>query len=338
MSNHYNTLGINSNATSEEIESAYRKLAIKYHPDQNQGDKKAADKFKEVALAFEVLSDPQKRSSYDLSLKSSFTNHDPFKGFDPFSVFRPARDPMGRSKGKDYRATIQIELEEVLTGCEKQIKVPGEIVCPDCEDGVVSWKTCSECNGQGYKVVNNAPFVLRASCLTCRGEGKVRDKICKKCSGSGYLPSESKLVTIKVPPGVKDGMTIREAGKGGEDKDGRKGNLFVSVKVKPHDFFRRDRSRLHCRISISYPELVLGTELKLVGLDKKEIKVKIPPRTNPSKAIRLPGLGLPEFGGKVRGDLYVSLNLYMAKDLSKEEIDLIKRLKEINLKELEKQR
>ena len=366
---YYEILGISRDATKEEIEKAYRTLALKYHPDRNQDDPKAAEKFTEVTEAYEVLSDPEKRSQYDQfgftsddeggmphyqyqhidlddalrmfmrsfggGFSSFFGGEDPFGG-DFFGGGRGAgsRRPM---QGDDRVAHVRISLEEAAKGTEREIEVKHLILCPEC-DGTGSESgtepdVCPDCHGTGaQRMVRNlgpVQYVTTKACPRCGGEGSIISDPCPKCRGKKKVRKTSRK-TVNIPKGVDSGTKLRIPGMGDAgDRGGRPGDLFVIIEVRPHRFFTREGNDLHGEITITYPQAVLGSKVKVPSLNGT-LEVKIPAGTQPGSVLRVKGKGMPDLRYPRRtGDMFLKVNVDVPARPSLREKKAIKKLLEI---------
>jgi len=322
----YELLGVTRQATEEEIKKAYRKMALKYHPDRNQGDKAAEEKFKEVSEAYEILSDPSKRAAYDRFGHAAFETRGrgAARGFhDPFDLFREVFGGMGgggffedffggardaSETGHDLRYDLNIAFEEAAFGCEKEISIRRRETCDTCDGAGASPGThhtrCSECGGRGQVTMQRGFFMLSQTCSRCRGSGQVIEKPCRDCDGSGLVEKSAK-VKIRVPGGVEDGMRLRSAGNGESGARGSPpGDLYVVLHVKPHEIFKRDGEDLYCEIPISFAMATLGGELDVPTLDGGA-RVKVQPGTQSGTLLRLKGRGAKSLEGRGQGDQHV---------------------------------
>ena len=333
---YYDVLGVDRSAGEEEIKKAYRKLALKYHPDKNPGDKTAEEKFKELGEAYEALSDPQTRAAYDRYGHAAF---DPraragggFRGggfHDPFEIFREVfgagtgsifdelfggerQDPAGPRRGADLRYDLEISFEEAVLGCEKEIAVAKLDSCESCqgsgaEPGSTS-KTCSTCGGRGQVISSRGIFSIAQTCPRCEGAGQVVEKPCRACHGVGRRERTSKI-KIRIPPGVDTDARLRSAGNGeGGIRGGPSGNLYVVLHVKPHELFQREGDDLICEVPISFVQAALGAEIEVPTLSSKA-SIKIPPGTQTGTVFRLKGKGVKNVQGYGVGDLHVRVHV-----------------------------
>ncbi len=351
---YYEVLGVSKGASEDEIKKAYRKQALKYHPDRNPGDKEAEENFKEAAEAYEVLSDAQKRQRYDqfghagvggaAGGSGNFSNvEDIFShfgdifsdfGFGGFGGFGGGRSRGRRvNKGSNLRVKVTLTLDEIANGVEKKIKVNKYVSCKACSGtgakGSSGYETCSTCHGTGQvtRVTNTLLGQMQTSsvCPTCGGEGKIiRDK-CTSCHGEGIV-KESEVISINIPPGVGEGMQLNVAGKGNAARRGGvNGDLLVVIEEQKHPELIRDGNDLIYPLYLSFPQAVLGDTVEIPTVEGK-VKIKIDSGTQPGKILRLRGKGLPEVNGYGRGDLLVNINIWVPKKLSKEEHKQIERL------------
>ncbi len=349
---YYEVLEVAKTATAEEIKKAYRKKAIQYHPDRNPGDKEAEEKFKEAAEAYEVLSDPEKRSRYDqfghAGVSGAAGNGGPFGGFsggmsmdDIFSMFGDifgGRGSFGgfgggfsggkqhRYRGTDLRVKVKLTLKEISTGVEKKFKLKKYVTCPHCHgsgaEGTGSTETCPTCKGSGT-VIRNQQTILgtmqtRTTCPTCGGEGKIIKNKCKECAGEGIVYGEE-VVNVKIPAGVSEGMQLSMSGKGNAGKhNGIPGDLLIVVEEEPDKELIRDENDLVYNLLLSFPTAALGGTVEIPTIDGK-VKVKIESGTQPGKVLRLRGKGLPSLHAYGTGDLLVNVSVYVPETLTKAE-------------------
>ncbi len=352
---YYEVLGVSKGASGDEIKKAYRKQALKYHPDRNPGDKEAEEKFKEAAEAYEVLSDSQKRQRYDqfghagvsgAAGSGHFTNvEDIFSHFgDIFSDFGfggfggfGGRSSRGRqtSKGSNLRVKVTLTLEEIAKGAEKKLKVNKYISCESCSGtgarGNDGYTTCSTCHGTGQvtRITNTLLGRMQTTsvCPECDGDGKIVRDRCLTCHGEGIVKGEE-VIKINIPAGVGEGMQLNVAGKGNAARRGGiNGDLIVVIEEHRHPELIRDGNDLLYPLFLSFPQAALGDTVEIPTVDGK-VKIKIDPGTQPGKILRLRGKGLPEINGYGKGDLLVNINIWVPKNLSKEEQKIIEKMNE----------
>jgi molecular chaperone DnaJ len=354
----YEVLGVDKNAGKDEIKKAYRKQALKYHPDKNPGDKESEDKFKEAAEAYEVLSDESKRQRYDQfghagmggaagggGFGGGFSNMedifstfgDIFGGhFGGFGGFGGGRGGGRRvSKGSNLRIKVQLDLQEVAKGVEKKIKVKKYISCNSCSGSGAasgsSYTTCQTCRGAGQvtRVTQTLLGQMQTSqtCPSCNGDGKSIQNKCTECYGEGMVKGEE-VVSLKIPAGVAEGMQLSVSGKGNAARRGGvNGDLLVLIEEKADSELIRDENDLHYHLYLSFSDAALGAPVEIPTVDGK-VKVKIEAGTQPGKVLRLRGKGIPDVNGYGRGDLLVNINIWVPKNLSKEEKKTLEKLQE----------
>lgn len=351
---YYEVLGVERDATDQEIKSSYRKMAMRYHPDKNPGNKEAEEKFKEAAEAYSVLSDSQKRTQYDHfghqamnGFGGGFSGFDPtifsefsdilgdFFGFgDVFGTGGPGRRRSASQRGADLRYDLQISFEEAAFGVKTKIRVPRLEVCKEC-GGSGAQKgsgptTCAQCQGRGQVRYQQGFFSISRTCGQCRGTGQVINNPCRQCRGEGRVQSE-KTLEVKIPAGVDNGSRLRISGEGeGGAYGGAAGDLYVVVYVKEHPYFEREGSDLHCVIPISVTQAALGSEIKVPTLDGTEETLKIPEGTQAGATFRIRGKGIPFLNGRGRGDLFVTTRVTIPQKLSREQRRLLEQLAEIS--------
>jgi molecular chaperone DnaJ len=338
MEDLYQILGVSKGASDEEIKKAYRTLSKKYHPDKNNGSKESEDKFKEVSSAYQILSDPEKRSYYDRtgqipgSNNSGGNSGNPFDGFDINDLFNQFGFGGGRSKRNlDLRVNVKLNLEEIINGCQKKIKYVRDIKCDSCNgDGGTDLITCTSCNGMGQKeTISRTPFghVRQVTgCPTCNGKGRLPKNKCQKCNGNGTR-STSETVDLDIPPGALSGMVMNSQG-GGNFHGGYTGNLIVQMEEIPHPNFRREGLNLHCEANISITDALLGTDYTVKLPTGKEFKIRVPDLTEPGKTFRLQGKGIPNVQrpGQI-GDIYVHVNYKLPNKINLEEKKILEDLR-----------
>jgi molecular chaperone DnaJ len=331
---YYEVLGVDRTVDLEEIKKSYRKLAIKYHPDKNPGDKAAEDKFKELGEAYEALSDPQKRAAYDQYGHAAFDPRMRGGGrggsfHDPADIFREVfgggagsifddlfgggrADPTQPQRGADLRYDLEISFEEAANGCEKEITVTKLDRCETChgtgaESGSRS-RACPTCGGRGQVISARGIFSIAQTCPRCEGAGRIIDRPCKTCHGAGRHERTSRI-KLRIPPGVDTGSRLRSSGNGEAGaRGGPGGDLYVVLHVKPHDIFQRDGDDLICEVPVSFVQAALGAEVEVPTLSGKA-HIKIPPGTQPGATFRLKGKGVKNIQGFGHGDLHVRINV-----------------------------
>lgn len=356
---YYEILEVGKNATKDEIKKAYRKKAIQFHPDKNPGDKEAENKFKEAAEAYEVLSNDDKRARYDrfghagmsgaaggggtggFSMDDIFSQFGDifgghfggFGGFSGFSGFGNSSRTGGRARGADLRVKVKLNLSEIANGTEKKIKVNKYVNCEHCHgtgaEGGSGFTTCSTCHGSGYVVKVVDSFFGRAQtqqvCPTCGGEGRIITNKCKSCSGEGVVRGDE-VITIKIPAGVAEGMQLSVSGRGNAARrGGTPGDLLVLIEEEKHPELIRDGNDLIFNLGLSIPDAILGSTVEVPTIDGK-VKIKVEAGTQPGKILRLRGKGLPEVNGYGRGDLLVVINVYIPKNLNRDDKAMVEKL------------
>jgi molecular chaperone DnaJ len=344
---YYELLGVPRNASDDDIKKSFRRLAMKYHPDRNPGDKQAEEKFKKVKEAYEVLSDPKKRSAYD---QFGHAGVDPSMGggqrADYADVFgdifgdifgggaRRGGGGGGRSRaqrGSDLRYNLDLSLEDAVSGTEVKIRVPTYVHCGDC-GGTGAKKgsspvTCPTCQGHGVVRMQQGFFAVQQTCPACHGSGQQIKDPCRTCYGHGRV-QETKTLSVKIPAGVDTGDRIRLAGEGESGEfGGPPGDLYVQVNVKEHPIFFREGANLYCEVPISFPVACLGGDLEVPTLDGK-VSLKIPPETQTGKSFRVRGKGVKPVRGGPIGDLICKVRIETPINLTKDQIELIKKLDE----------
>jgi len=343
---YYEVLGVSKNATEDELKKAYRRLAMKFHPDRNAGDDSAVDKFKEVKEAYDVLSDSRKRSAYDqfghAGVDASAGAGPGGGGFgaggfgDIFdSVFGDIFGQGGGHggervyRGADLRYDLELSLEEAVSGSTIKIRVPKMVACKTCNGSGAkkgsSPTNCPTCNGLGQVRMQQGFFSIQQTCPQCRGQGRIIKDPCTDCRGQGRV-RDNKTISVKVPPGVDSGDRIRLSGEGeAGENGGPSGDLYVHVIVRDHPIFTRDGSDLYCDIPISFATAALGGELEVPTLEGK-VKLKIPPETQSGKLFRLRGKGVRTIRSSTRGDLMCRAMVETPVNLSKRQKELLQEL------------
>ncbi len=337
---YYEILEVKRTATDQEIKSSYRKLALKFHPDRNPGDKKAEEQFKEAAEAYAILSDSDKRSRYDRFGHagvggaqgfdpSQFTGfEDIFSGLGDIFGFGASRRG-GPQRGADLRYDLEIKFEQSAKGVETTIQIPRHEKCDTCSgNGAApgtSPTTCPQCRGTGQLRYQQGFFTVARTCGQCRGMGKVIAKPCPACRGQGTIEQMRKL-TVKIPAGIATGQRLRLAGEGEAGTlGGPPGDLYVVIFVRAHEFFQRDGNDLHCTVPLAFTTLALGGEIKVPALDGDET-LKIPESTQTGTAFKLRGKGMPDVSGRGKGDILVTVQGVTPKRLTKEQKKLLEQL------------
>jgi molecular chaperone DnaJ len=343
---YYEVLGVERQATDQQIKSAYRKLALKFHPDRNPGDAKAEEAFKEAAEAYSVLADAQKRGLYDRfghagvnagagggagfdpTIFADFS--DIFSGLgDMFGFGGGRRRRGGPQRGSDLRYDLEISFDESAEGTETSIVVPREETCETCTGtGAAAGstvETCAQCQGSGQLRYQQGFLTVARPCANCRGTGKTIAKPCTTCRGAGRISRERKL-TVKIPAGIATGQQMRLTGEGEHGTaGGPPGDLYVVVHVQEHPFFQREDDDLYCELPIHFPTLALGGSVKVPTLKNRE-ELSIPAGTQPGTRFRLRGKGMPNVSGRGHGDLHVIARVAVPKKLSKEQKHLLEEL------------
>jgi molecular chaperone DnaJ len=334
----YEVLGVERTAEPEEIKKAYRKLALKYHPDKNPGDKTAEEQFKELGEAYEILSDPEKRALYDQHGHAAFDRRAGGYGaggfHDPFEIFREVfggggifddlfgggrSDPSQPQRGNDLRYDMEITFDEAAQGCEKEITVSKPAPCETCQGSGAEpgsrIRTCPSCGGRGQVVNSRGIFSIAQTCPHCQGAGRVLDKPCKACHGQGRRERSSKI-KLRIPAGVDTGSRLRSSGNGEAGfRGGPPGDLYVVLHVQPHAIFQRDGDDLLCEVPVSFTQAALGAEIEVPALDGGTM-IKIPPGTQPGTMFRLKSKGMKNVQGYGHGDLHIRVNVEVPTHLS----------------------
>lgn len=357
---YYKLLGVERNASDEEIKKAYRTLAMKFHPDRNADNPDAEAKFKEINEAYDVFKDPQKKAAYDRFGAAAFDgsmggfrpggmgggNGGGEAGFgsaftdifeDMFGEFMGgggARGGRGRSngpqRGNDVQYTMEITMEEAFAGKEATIKIPLSESCDKCSGSGAKQGTgtenCATCNGQGRVRMQQGFFTIERACPTCNGEGAIIRDPCDKCAGSGRIRKE-KTLRVKIPPGVENGRRIRLSGEGEAGlRSGPAGDLYVLLAVKPHRLFRREGADLFCRVPIPMTVAALGGDIEIPTIDRTRTKVKIAEGTQSGQQLRVKGKGMSILRSQARGDMYIDIFVETPVNLSRKQADLLKEL------------
>ena len=349
-SDYYEVLGVSRGATEQELKSAYRKQALKYHPDRNPGDHAAEEKFKQASEAYQVLSDSDKRAAYDRFGHAGVSGQGGFPGGpfgggvgvdlgdifgdlfgEMFNMGGAAQRASRKQRGDDLRFDLTIDFEDAVFGAETEIKIRRLETCANCKGaGSASGQgptVCGQCNGRGQIRFQQGFFSVARTCTACRGAGSVISDPCPSCRGEGRASAEMKL-NVKVPPGVEDGTRIRYAGEGDAGRlEGPKGDLYIVLSVRQHDIFERHGHDLHCVIPVSFPQAALGAEIEIQGIDGP-VSLKIPEGTQSGRELRVRGRGIPYLNEKGQGDLVVKVIVQIPRKLSRAQRELVAKLAE----------
>jgi molecular chaperone DnaJ len=349
----YEVLGVPKNADAETIKRAYRKIALKFHPDKNPGNKDAEEHFKEAAEAYEVLADVEKRAAYDRfghagvggGAHSFNSVEDIFSAFGEIfgggrgggggsifeDIFGGGRARGGRRRGAHLKVDLEISLEEVFEGVKKTIEITRNEVCPDCrgsgaKEGTKA-RSCPDCGGRGEIVRSQGFFAMRTTCGRCRGSGEVIDTPCPRCGGTARVP-EKRKVTVTIPAGVEDGMQLRLSGEGEAGPiGGARGDLYCEIHVKPHQLYQRRGDDILLEVPLGYAQVALGTEIDVPTLRGKST-LTVPKGTQPMTVLRMRGLGLPRLDGYGVGDQLVRVIVEVPKKFDEETAELLRQLAE----------
>jgi molecular chaperone DnaJ len=347
---YYETLGVAKSAEEKEIKKAYKKLAMKYHPDRTEGDKVKEETFKEIKEAYEILKDDQKRAAYDQYGHAAFEQGGNggggggfggggFGGQDFGDIFGDifggggggGRGRQRQQRGSDLRYNVELSLEDAVKGKSLEIKVPTYVSCDPCDGSGAkkgtSPKTCSTCHGHGQVQMRQGLFAVQQTCPTCNGQGKVISDPCTSCRGQGRV-EKNKTLSVKIPAGVDTGDRIRLSGEGEAGEHGAgSGDLYVQVNVRDHEIFVRDENHLYCEVPISFTTAALGGEIEVPTLGGK-VKLKVPKETQTSKMFRLRGKGVKSVRSSSTGDLMCKVVIETPINLSGDQSDLLRQLEE----------
>lgn len=345
----YKILGVEKNVSDEDLKKAYRKLAMQHHPDRNKDDPGAEEKFKEINHAYDILKDPEKRAAYDrfgttsggpggMGGRGGFQGD--FSGFgsafsDIFEdMFGDAmggrRNASGPQRGADTQFTLEMSLEDAFKGKDAKLKLPTVDPCDACkgtgsESGSGAEK-CGTCDGVGRVRATQGFFTIERTCPTCNGAGTIIKSPCKKCGGAGRIRGE-KILQVSIPAGVEEGRRVRVAGEGEAGvRGGPRGDLFVLIALKPHQFFKRDGANLFCRVPVPMTTAALGGSIEVPTIEGSRTKIKIPPGTQTGQQLRIKGKGMSVMRSDARGDLYIEIFVETPVNLDKKQADLMKQL------------
>ncbi|WP_196260344.1 molecular chaperone DnaJ [Pelagibacterium limicola] len=346
----YSVLGVDKACDEAALKSAYRKLAMQFHPDRNPGDREAEAKFKEVSEAYDTLKDPQKRAAYDRFGHAAFNGGANGHGFgadfsssmsdifeDIFGDFMGGgrqRQRDGRQRGSDLRYNLEITLEDAFTGATVDIDVPTLIHCETCEGSGAKpgtgFSTCRMCNGHGKVRASQGFFTIQQTCPQCHGRGQTMDQPCTDCHGQGRK-QKSRTLSVDIPKGIEDGTRIRLGGEGEAGlRGGPAGDLYIFVSVRPHQLFQRDGADLYARVPISMVTAALGGDFEVPTLEGTRARVKVEPGTQPGNRIRLKGKGMPVLRSTQVGDLYVQLDVETPQKLTSRQRELLEEFQAIS--------
>ena len=340
----YEILGVSKNANNDEIKKSYRKLAMKYHPDRNKGDKAAEKKFKEVSAAYDILKDPKKKSTYDQYGHEAFRQggmggaqgfgdfaggfSDIFEEFFGSGFGSSQQRSRGPSRGSDLRYNMTVNLQDAFSGKKTKIKIPSYTECDSCSATGSADKsgpsTCSSCNGYGKVRSTSGFFSIERTCPNCGGQGSTLKNPCLKCSGLGRV-KKPKTISVTIPEGVDTGTRIRISGEGEPGERGAgNGDLYIFVNVENDKIFEREEENLFCQIPISITTAILGGEIEVPTIEGKKARLKIPAGTQSETQFRLQGKGMSILRQKRRGDMYVEANVEMPVNLTKKQKEILK--------------
>jgi molecular chaperone DnaJ len=352
----YETLGVGKKADDKELKSAFRKLAMQWHPDKNPGNADAEKKFKEINEAYETLKDPQKRAAYDRFGHAAFEQgggggpggfgggagaagfSDIFDDiFGEMMGGRQRRSSNGRERGNDLRYNMEVSLEEAFSGKTAQIRVPTSISCDVCTGTGAKPGTkpsvCGTCQGSGRVRAAQGFFSIERTCPTCQGRGQTISDPCTKCHGQGRV-TEERTLSVNIPAGIEDGTRIRLQGEGEAGmRGGPAGDLYIFISVKPHDFYQRDGADLYCAVPISMVTATLGGKFDVSTLDGTKSRVTVPEGTQAGKQFRLKGKGMPVLRSSQTGDLYIQIAIETPQKLTKRQRELLTEFQAISSKD-----
>ncbi|GAN99480.1 molecular chaperone DnaJ [Komagataeibacter oboediens] len=337
---YYAVLEVSRDANGDEIKRAYRKLAMKYHPDRNPGDAEAENRFKEINEAYDVLKDDQKRAAYDRFGHAAFEGGGPGAGGFDFGggglgdIFEQMFGDMmggrrgGRRSGADLQVQVTITFAEAFAGVKKKITVPTRVTCESCDgtgsaDKDAQPETCPSCHGAGKVRAQQGFFFVERPCPTCHGSGRLIRNPCKECHGTGTV-EKNRTIEVAIPAGVEDGTRIRISGEGESGGKGvPAGDLYVHVSVEQHAIFQRDGANIYCRVPVRMAQAALGTEIEVPVVDGSRTKVKIPAGTQTGEHFRLRGKGFSVLRSSARGDMYIQVVVETPRHLTKRQRELL---------------
>lgn len=337
---YYEILEISRTASSEEIKKAFRKKAMACHPDRNPDNPEAEEQFKKINEAYEVLSDESKRATYDRFGKAGLQGMGGSSGMGGFGdifgdIFEGFFGGGGRSRRAreemsfplDFAMELKLEFKEAIFGCKKEIKTTYKVACSDCGgSGAKSKKTCPDCQGQGQIGIRQGFMTFAQTCSRCQGSGEIIEEKCPKCQGKGYATKEEK-VEIKIPEGVDNGNQIRVSQKGNEDKNGRRGDLYLKLVVKDDEHFIRDGENLYVEVPVFFTSIILGAEVKIPS-PRGELALSIPPNSKDKQQFIFEGNGVKSLRGDFYGDLVAQIKIIYPQKLTKEQKELVQKLHE----------
>lgn len=343
---YYETLEVERTVDDGTLKTAFRKLAMKWHPDKNPGDASSEVRFKEISEAYEILKDPNKRAAYDRYGHAAFeqgNGHGPGFGAGFASSFSDifedlfgmsGRGSGGRERGQDLRYNMEITLEDAFLGKTAQIEIPVSVTCEPCSGtgakAGTKPKACAKCGGAGRVRQSQGFFTLERTCPSCQGRGQVIEDPCPSCAGAGRVTRERTL-SVNIPPGVEDGTRIRLASEGeAGSHGGPAGDLYIFLSLATHDFFQRDGADLHCRVPISMVGAALGSEFDVPTIDKAKTKVKVPSGTQSGRRFRVASKGMPVLRSRQMGDMYVQVVVETPQNLTKRQQELLSEFEKLS--------
>ncbi|ALE03322.1 molecular chaperone DnaJ [Bartonella ancashensis] len=351
---YYEALGVTRDCDDKKLKSAFRKLAMQYHPDRNPGDKEAERKFKEIGEAYEILKDPQKRAAYDRFGHAAFDNNNrggtgPFSGgfstsggfSDIFEDFfgdimggGRRRRSDGHERGADLSYNMEVTLEEAFAGKTAQINIPSSVMCSVCEGSGTKKgskpQACGMCHGAGRVRASQGFFSIEQTCPKCHGRGEIITDPCLKCHGTRRV-EENRSLRVNIPAGIEDGTRVRLSGEGDAGiHGGSSGDLYIFLSIKPHEFFQREGADLHCSVPISMTTAALGGEFEVIDLEGVKARVKVPEGTQNGRQFRLKGKGMPLLRQQVRGDLYIHITIETPQKLTSEQRELLQKFDQLS--------